>query len=99
MFRHVPQRAQQRHDVPLDLIGQAIDDALALAPARHQTGHAQLLQVFRRIGEAEARALGEGLDIARPLGQLLDQFDPVLVGQRLGHLGECGPDRAGGGTA
>jgi hypothetical protein len=31
LFRPVVQRAQQRHDVPLDLVGQAIDDALALA--------------------------------------------------------------------
>jgi hypothetical protein len=55
--------------------------------------------VFRRIGEAEARALGEGLDIARSLGQLLEQSDPVFVSEGLGHLGKCRPDRAGGRTA
>lgn len=43
--------------------------------------------------------IAEGLDIARSLGQLLDQFGPVLVSEGLGHLGKRRPDRAGGRTA
>ena len=99
MLRDVPQGTEQGHDVRLGVVSQAIDHALAVALRGDQTGAAQLLQVLRGVRHGEANPLGQGFDAARPLGQLLDQFDPMFVAERLGHLGERRPDGSGGSAA
>jgi hypothetical protein len=43
MLRHVPQGAKQRHDIPLDLIGQAINHPFSVPLRADQTGPSQLL--------------------------------------------------------
>ena len=55
--------------------------------------------MLRGIRHGEPNPLGQGFDAARSLGQLLDQFDPVLVTERLGHLGQRRPDGSGCGAA
>ena len=99
MLRDVPQGTEQRHDIRLGLVSQAIDHALAVALRADQAGTAQLLQVLRGVRHGKANPLGQRFDAARPLGQLLDQFDPVLVAERLGHLGQRRPDGSGGSAA
>jgi hypothetical protein len=90
------QGTKQRNDVRLDLVGQAIDHALAVTLRADQSDPAQLLQVLRRIGQAEAHPLRQRLNATRSLGKLLDQFHPVLMSQCLGNLGKRRPNSPGG---
>jgi hypothetical protein len=60
---------------------------------------AQLLQVLRGVRHGEANPLGQRFDATRTLRQLLYQFHPVLVAERLGHLGKRCPDGSGGSAA
>jgi hypothetical protein len=44
----------------------------------------------RRVGEAQIGPRGKFLDAAHALGDVLEQFQPVGVAERLGHFGEAG---------
>ena len=99
MLRDVPKGTKQRHDVGLGVVSQAVDHALAVATRADQSGAAQLLQMLRGVRHGEPDPFGQGFDAARSLGQLLDQFDPVLMAEGLGHLGQRRPDGSGGSPA
>jgi hypothetical protein len=53
----------------------------------------QDLQVARGVGEAEARPRGKFFDAALALREVFQQFQPMRVTERLGHLSEAGEDR------
>jgi hypothetical protein len=48
------------------------------------------LKMSRRVGEAQIGPRGKFLDAAHALGDVLEQFQPVGVAERLGHFGEAG---------
>jgi hypothetical protein len=52
----------------------------------------QNLQVTRCVCEAEAGPSGKHFNAPLALSNMLDQFDPVGVTERLGYPGEAGED-------
>jgi hypothetical protein len=69
--------AQRRHEPDDALIRQPVVDELAVTAVRDQPGSSELLEVLRGIADAEAGALGERLDAALALSEMLEQPEPV----------------------
>jgi len=51
------------------------------------------LQVSRGVGEAQVGPRGKFLNAAHALGDVLQQFQPVGVAERLRHFSQSGKDR------
>jgi hypothetical protein len=88
---NLAQSAEQDHD---RVVGEAVEDALAIAARRGETRAPELLQVLRGVGDGDPRLRGERVDAALALRELLDQLEPVSVAERLRDRGQLGEDTA-----
>lgn len=75
------------------VIRQSIVDELAFATVADQPRPEQMLQVLRRVREAQARPLRQDLDCSFALGELLKEFEPMRMRHRFGHARELGEQR------
>ena len=69
-----------------------IEYPLALPPALDQPGAAKQLQVAGTVGERDPGAGREVFDAALTLREVLEQFEPMDVAERLRDLCEAGED-------
>ena len=51
------------------------------------------LQVARRVGEAQVGPRGKLFNAAHALGDVLQQFQPMGVAERVGHVSQGGKNR------
>ena len=58
-----------------------------------EAGAPELLEVLRGVGDRQPDPLGQRLDAALALRQMLEQLEPVGMPQRPGDPGELGEDR------
>ncbi len=68
--------------------GQVVADVLAFANGRNQPGLFEALQMLGGVGDAHVGFPGQLLNRARGLGQQIQQFQPVGVGQGAGKPGK-----------
>ena len=59
--------------------GQSINHELALAFGGDEAGPPHRLQVLRYVGDRDAELIGQQVDVARPLPELFDQFEPLRM--------------------
>src|SRR6516162_1292922 len=69
---------------------QAIKDPLPFAPPLDKRGAAKKLQVTGCVRHRQARPGGEVFDAPLALAEMLEQFEPVRMAERLRDLGETG---------
>ena len=75
------------------IAGEPIEHVLAATLGIDEARAPKDLQVARRVGEGQIGPRGKLLDAAHALGEVLQQFQPVSVAERLRHLGEACKDR------
>jgi hypothetical protein len=85
--------AQRRDEIEHDVVGKRVKDELPLAPRSHDARAPHLLQVLRRVGDGKAGARRRHFDAALALRQLLQNFQPMRVSERLGDRRELGEQR------
>ncbi len=81
-LRNSPERCQQ---IKNGLVGQSVEDELAVTPCGDDPGASHLLQMLRRVGDRQSGPFCEQLNAALALSQLLHQLEPVRVRQALGN--------------
>jgi len=82
---HAADQAAHLHDV---IASDRIEDPLPFLAGRHQGSLAQRLQVLGGVGDGEPRHGGELVNAALALRKVLEDLQPVTVGQGLGDLGD-----------
>lgn len=83
--RDVAQRRPQRSN-PVG--GKAVVNAGTFASCHDEPCHCERTKMKRRVGYALADLVGQSLDVARTLGQHIDDLGSPAVRKRLRHLGE-----------
>src|SRR5712691_6205842 len=74
--------AQRRQEIEHGLVGERVEDELALAPSDHDPHAPHLLQVLRRVGDRQAGSLRQDLDVPLALSQLLQELEPMRMRKR-----------------
>jgi hypothetical protein len=85
--RELTQRSQKAGHA---IVGNPVDHSFALPTAVDQPGPAQNLKLGRGVREVHAAGGGEFVDAAVGLGEQLQQFDPLGVGDRRAEPAELG---------
>ena len=77
--------AERSHEADDALIRQAVVDELAFAAVGDEAGTPELLEMLRGVADAEAGALGQRLDAALALSEMLEQLEPMRVSKAPRH--------------
>jgi SAM-dependent methyltransferase len=76
----------------LVLAREAVEDTFAFPARLHKRRSSQDLQMPRRIGEGQTGPRGQFVDASLPLGEMLQQFQPMRMAHRARDLGEARED-------
>lgn len=80
--------AQGGKEIEHGVIRELVEDELSVAAASDETSAPHLLQMLRSIGDGKPGALRQQFDASLPLRQLLQEFEPMRMRERLGDGGE-----------
>ena len=90
---------QRRDEIQHGIVGQPIEDELAVTPRRDQPAAPHVLQVLRGVGHGQLQPVGQHLDAALALRQLLQKLKAMGMSRGLCHGRELAEQDAFGALA